>query len=302
MIPIVGGAMSRQVVLALAVAGVLALAACGPAAGADGRIQVVTSTDVWGSVASAIGGDAVDVTAIIHDPTQDPHGYQSTPSDAAKINSAQLALYNGNGYDDFFAADLRATPSAQRRTVVAFALSGRPSSSNEHVFYDLPTVTRVADALAVQLGQIQPSHAADFTRNAATFDRSVNTLLVMVKQIGARHPGARVVVTEPVPDYLLQAAGITDTTPPAFERAVESDTDIPVTAINDMINLITGKHVAALVENTQTETNVTNQLTTKAQSAGIPVVHVTETLPKGTNGYLDWMTTQADDLAKAIGS
>jgi zinc/manganese transport system substrate-binding protein len=292
--------MAWRVAAALAVT--LTLTGCGPTASTNGRIQVVTSTDVWGSVAHAVGGSAVDVTAIIHDPSQDPHGYQTTPSDAAKINTAQLAVYNGNGYDDFFATDLTATQSASRRTIVAFALSGKPAGGNEHIFYDLPTVVRVADALATKLGQLQPSHAADFTHNAATFDRAVNALLASVHQIGARHPGARAVVTEPVADYLLQAAGITDATPPAFERAVESDTDIPIAAINATMNLITGRQVAALVNNVQAETNVTSQLTEKAHAAGVPVVNVTETLPQGTNGYLDWMTTQVNDLAKAMGS
>ncbi|HEX5407310.1 MAG TPA: zinc ABC transporter substrate-binding protein, partial [Pseudonocardiaceae bacterium] len=257
------------------------------------------STDVWGSVAQAVGGRDVDVRAIIHNPNQDPHDYQSTPLDAARIGAAQLALYNGDGYDDFFSADLHATESASRATIVAFDLAGRPASANEHIFYDLPTVIKVADAVAARLGRIQPAHAAEFLSNAKAFDAGVSGLLATARQIGVRHPGRQVVVTEPVADYLLQAAGVVDATPQEFERAVESDTDVPVAALSTTLNLIAGRQVAAVVDNAQTQTSVTDQLTAKAAAAGIPVVDVTETLPQGVSGYLPWMTAQVSALAAA---
>jgi zinc/manganese transport system substrate-binding protein len=295
------GAVRRAALVGLMLC-VLAVAGCGTPSGVadDGRIQVVTSTDVWGSVAAAVGGRDVDVTAIIHNPNQDPHDYQSTPLDAAKIGAAQLAVYNGDGYDDFFSADLRATSSAKRATIVAFDLSGQPASANEHIFYDLPTVTKVADAVAARLGKLQPAHAAAFIRNAKTFDAHVDSLLATVRRIGVRHPGQRVVVTEPVADYLLRAAGVTDATPPTFERAVESDTDVPVAALSATLNLIAGHQVAAVVDNAQTQTDVTDQLTGKARAAGIPVVDVTETLPRDVTGYLPWMTAQVNALSAAL--
>ncbi|HEX4722333.1 MAG TPA: zinc ABC transporter substrate-binding protein [Pseudonocardiaceae bacterium] len=294
----------RVIAAALTVIGVLGVAACGTSAATstDGRIPVVTSTDVWGSVVSAVGGGNVDVTAIIDNPSQDPHDYQSSPADAVKINAARLALYNGDGYDDFFAADLKATPSPSRATIVAFALAEQAANANEHVFYDLPTVVRVADAVAAQLGRIQPAHASTFRQNAAAFDKSVNGLLATVRQIGVRHSRKQVVVTEPVADYLLTAAGIADATPPAFERAVESDTDIPVAAISAATDLITKRQVAALINNVQTVTNVTSQLATTARKSNVPVVQVTETLPADVSGYLPWMTSEVNALAAAMGS
>jgi zinc/manganese transport system substrate-binding protein len=294
----------RAAALTAIILGGLALTACGTSGAATapaGTVRVVTSTDVWGSVVSAVGGKYVDVTAIIHDPSQDPHDYQTSPADAATIGKAQLAVYNGDGYDDFFATDLTAVTSGNLPTVVAFDLSGRAATkdSNEHVFYDLPTVAKVATEVAARLGRLQPAHAADFTHNAAAFDKGVDALLATVRQIGARHPGLRAVVTEPVADYLLQAAGVADATPPAFERAVESDTDVPVAALNDTMNLITGRQVAVLVNNSQAQTDVTTQLDDKAKGAGVPVVNVTETLPQGATGYLAWMTAQVTSLSSA---
>ena len=84
---------------------VVSLAACGtstPTAD-NGKIQVVASTNVWGSVIKAVGGDEVEVKALLDDPAADPHSYESKPADAALVKNAKLVVFNGGGYDDFFA-------------------------------------------------------------------------------------------------------------------------------------------------------------------------------------------------------
>src|SRR5687767_7509678 len=100
---------SGAVVAALAAVLVAVLTACGtgsapaPAAdpAADQPLTVVASTDVYGAVAQAVGGDLVQVTSLIQDPSADPHSYESTPADAAAVASAAVVVFNGGGYDDF---------------------------------------------------------------------------------------------------------------------------------------------------------------------------------------------------------
>lgn len=94
------------VVLAGLVATALTLTSCGGGErtpqGSDGdTVRVVTSTNVWGSVVQAVGGDAVDVQAIITGTSADPHSYESTPRDAVTVAQAQLVVVNGGGYDEF---------------------------------------------------------------------------------------------------------------------------------------------------------------------------------------------------------
>jgi zinc/manganese transport system substrate-binding protein len=279
-------------------AAVLAACANGSAAPADGKIKVVASTDVWGSVVKAVGGDAVAVTSIIDDPTKDPHDYEVKASDTAAVAGAQLLVSNGIGYDDFFAKAV-ATVGAGKPSVVAFDVSGRTKAddTNEHVFYDLPTVRKVADKIAEDLGGIDPSKKSAFDANAKAFDAKLDDLTARIAAIPA---GRKVVVTEPVANYLLAAAHVTDATPEAFEKAVEAGSDIPVSAVADATALIANRQVDALVNNAQTETDLTNQLKRKAAAADIPVVDVTETLPAGTTDYVGWIGKEVDALSKAL--
>ncbi|TDV40736.1 metal ABC transporter solute-binding protein, Zn/Mn family [Actinophytocola oryzae] len=273
----------------------LAVAGCGAGsdAAADGKIPVVASTNVWGSVVAAVGGSEVSVQSLINNPSADPHSYSDKPEDATLLTNAKLVLYNGGGYDDFF-AKLVTAAGADARQVVAF--DGHENGDNEHVWYEFAAVRKVADRVATELGDIDPAHRDTYADNAKAFDDKLDALAAKAAAI----PDVKVVATEPVAHYLLEAAGITDVTPPAFSEAVEEETDPPVVAVADTTDLITNKRVSALVNNAQTETNVTDRLIDAAKSAGVPVVDVRETLPQGVTDYVEWMTKEVDSLAGAV--
>ena len=287
---------------AVAAAAALALVACGAAAAPPGRagaagLTIVASTNVYGSIAEAVGGGRVAVKSLITDPAADPHSYESTPADAATVAGAAIVVVNGGGYDDpvqELVAAAGGTP-----TVLEVAALAPPGATNEHFWYDLPLVQQVATRLAADLGAADPAHAGEYLANAEVFSASVGELTERVRAIGAADPGARVAVTEPVADYLIATAGLTDATPPEFARAVEEDVDPPAALVAQTLQLFTGEPVRALILNGQTRTATTDQVRQAAEAAGVPVVEVTETLPGGTD-YLGWMGGQVDALAGAL--
>jgi zinc/manganese transport system substrate-binding protein len=284
--------------LPVAIAAVAVVAAgCGGGSDAavDGKISVVASTNVWGSVAAAVGGQDVSVQSLINDPSADPHSYQDKPEDATLLTNARLVVYNGGGYDDFFTKLVKAA-GADAKQINAYDVSGHPEGENEHVWYELTTVRKVADKVATELGAIDPSNKDTYAGNAKDFDAKLDALATKAAAI----PDGKVVSTEPVAQYLLDTAGMTDVTPSEFSEAIEEETDPPVLAVADTTDLITKKQVVALVDNDQTETNVTNQLISAAKANGTPIVDVSETLPPGVTNYVEWMTKEVDSLAGAV--
>ncbi|MBB4687822.1 metal ABC transporter solute-binding protein, Zn/Mn family [Amycolatopsis jiangsuensis] len=300
---------TRAVLAAASALSVLALGACSgtssddsgssPAAGAGDRVKVVAATDVWGSVVSAVGGDQVQVTSIIDDPSADPHSYETTADDALAAKDAKLTLANGGGYDDFFTKLTEQSTDAKKLVAYDIAATG---DENEHVWYDLPGVEKVADQVAAALGEIQPAGKQTFDDNAKAFKGQLDGLIAKAGEVGTAHPGSKVVVTEPVAHYLLQSAKLGDATPKAFSDAVENETDVPADAVAQFTQLIKGKQVQALVNNVQTTTPLTEQAVGDAKAAGVPVVDVAETLPAGVKGYIDWMTKEVDSLSGALNS
>ncbi|HKS48483.1 MAG TPA: zinc ABC transporter substrate-binding protein [Amycolatopsis sp.] len=266
---------------------------------ASGKINAVASTDVWGSVLSAVGGGQVAVTSIIHDPAADPHSYETTPSDAVAVQQAQVTLGNGGGYDDFFTKLTDQAPNAHKLVAYDIANTG---DDNEHVWYDFAAVDKVADQIAAQLGQIKPDAAQTFTANATAFKKEVFELGTTAARIGSAHPDTKILVTEPVPHYLLRTAKLTDVTPKEFSEAVENETDVPPAALAEVNQLISAKQVKVVIDNEQTVTPTTTQVVNSAKAAGVPVVGVTETLPAGASNYISWMGSEIDALEKAVNS
>ena len=169
----------------------------------SGPIAVVASTNVWGDVASQIGGDHVEVTSVISKPDADPHSYEADAGTALTLSKAHVVVENGGGYDDFMDRMLASTHNDSAVVLNAVEISGHRAADgaelNEHVWYDIPTVAKVADRLATAFGKLQPEHRAQFTANARTFDAGLAGLERSEAAIRRAHTGEGAAITEPVP-------------------------------------------------------------------------------------------------------
>jgi zinc/manganese transport system substrate-binding protein len=276
-----------------------------------GTVEVAASTDVYGDIVHAIGGDRVHVTPIIHSASQDPHSYQATTQDKLTVSKARILIENGGGYDDFFSSLAADSTAGDQQVINVTKLSGLAPEAgtatpgapetefNEHLWYNFDTMTAFADALSGELARIDPAGAATFTANADGFKAELGKLKDRTAALKARRGGEAVAITEPVPLYLLEAAGLVNKTPDEYSHAIEAGQDVPVPVLQETLDLISGKAVKMLAYNDQTEGPQTKELKYAATSAGVPVVDFTETLPEGQN-YLQWMSANVDHIEKAL--
>ncbi|YCK83578.1 zinc ABC transporter substrate-binding protein [Arthrobacter sp. D3-18] len=305
----------------------LLLSSCAGTAGSNtpsssDAIEVVTSTNVYGDVVKAIGGDKVDVNAIITKTSQDPHSYEATAQDKLLISKAKLVVENGGGYDEFLHKIADETKVGHENIISAVEISGlapeeeghaAESSSaeahseeehahgefNEHVWYNLDAMGKLADAVAVKLGSLDSESASTFTANADSFKAKLSELTGKLGDIKAGNEHAPVAVTEPVPLYLLEAAGLENKTPEAYSAAIEEETDVPPAVLKETTDLVSAKSVRLLAYNQQTEGPQTESVKRAAENAGVPVVNFTETLPDGKD-YLQWMADNVESISAAL--
>lgn len=331
--------MTRRLLapVVLGAASVLALAGCagtttstGSTADSGGKVTVVASTDVYGSIAEAVGGDFVDVQSIITSPSQDPHEYEASAQDQLTLKNAGLVIENGAGYDAFMESLIEASgTNAPVLTAVEYnhdypgaeghddGASPEPSESaddhahdegdghdhiegfNEHVWYDPHTIEDLTAAIAEELGQLAPDHAADFTANADAFTQQIAGLEDSLAQIEAKDAGAKVFVTEPVPVYLIEAAGLDNATPNEFSEAVEEGQDVPPATLLESLQLVDSGQISVMIVNPQTGGAETTQVEDEAKAKNIPVIEFTETLPEGQT-YISWMQSNISALSDAL--
>jgi zinc/manganese transport system substrate-binding protein len=291
--------MKRLVALAAVV--VLSVAGCstGSAASGAGPVNVVASTNVYGDIVKTIGGPAVAVTSIIDRPDKDPHEYEADARTQLALSKAQLVIENGGGYDDFVDTMLRSART--RPTVINVAgvsgLNQHPSDGefNEHLWYDFPTVEK----LVTDLCTAAPGQAATFESSAKAFIAQLDQLQRDEAAIKAKHAGEGVAITEPVPLYLLEAAGLVNKTPETFSAAIEEDTDVPPAVLKETENLFDTQQVKLLAYNQQTTGPQTEVVLAAAKRNNIPVVPVSETLPTNQT-YLSWMQANVRAISTAL--
>lgn len=288
--------------LLLALAAPLLVAGCGSSAGGTTGLRIVASTDVYGDIAHAIAGARASVVSLITSPDQDPHSYEASARNQLALSRADLVIENGGGYDDFVGRMLRAS-GASPRTINVVTLSGhRPSADgelNEHVWYDLASVDKLARALRTELSALDPAGATTFDRNTDEFVAAVAKLQGTEAQLRRAHAGEGVAVTEPVPLYMTQACGLVNRTPAAFSEAIENGDDVPVRTLQQTLALFGTARVRVLVYNEQTSGPQTTELLAAARSHGVPVIGVTETLPRG-DSYLSWMRANLTAIGAAL--
>jgi zinc/manganese transport system substrate-binding protein len=323
--------------LGLAAASVTVLAGCAgtatpPAGDGDRTLRVVASTDVYGQIAQQIGGDLVEVTSIVSSDSQDPHSFEPSARDQLSVSEADLIIENGGGYDAFIDALIESS-GAEAPVITAAEFShdwpeneghahetdetdaetderadedghghdhghDHVEGFNEHVWYDPHTIAHVAEGIADELSELNPAEAETFTANAEAFAAEVDGLEASLGEIAAAHEGESVFVTEPVPVYLIAAAGLDNVTPVAFSEAVEEGQDVAPATLLEALGLLEGD-VRVVITNTQTGGAETQQVADEAEAAGIPVVAFSETLPEGQT-YISWMQANIEALSTAL--
>ncbi|MCQ1949550.1 zinc ABC transporter substrate-binding protein [Arthrobacter sp. zg-Y859] len=310
-------------------AAALALAGCsgtdggdgGEAGGSDGVVRVVASTNVYGNILAGIGGDNVDVTALIDRPSQDPHSYEASARDRLAVSKADLVVLNGGGYDTFL-EKLAADEGIPAENILnAVEISGLEDSDsaedeeghdagedhhghnhgsfNEHVWYSPEAMGRLADAAAERLGELDAGAADTFRSNAADFNAGIADIDASLAALRETAGGRDVALTEPVPDYLVEAAGLHNATPSDFTEAVEEGSDVPPHVLKEMQDLVTGGSIAFLGYNEQTSTSQTEAVRQAAVDADVPVVDFSETLPEGQD-YLQWMADNTANMESVL--
>ncbi|MFF2842371.1 metal ABC transporter solute-binding protein, Zn/Mn family [Paenarthrobacter sp. NPDC057981] len=315
---------ARLSVAASAGIAALLLSSCAGNAGANspsssGAIEVVTSTNVYGDIVKAVGGDKVNVSAIITKTSQDPHSYEASAQDKLAISKAKLVVENGGGYDEFLHKIADETKVGHDNMISAVDLSGlAPAEAshsedahseeghshshgdfNEHVWYNLDVMGKVADAVAGKLGSLDAASASTFTGNADAFKAKLKDLTGKLDAVKAANEHAPVAITEPVPLYLLEAAGLENKTPEAYSAAVEEGSDVPPAVMKETTDLLSAGSVRFLAYNEQTAGPQTETVKRAAESAKVPVVNFTETLPDGKD-YIQWMTDNVESVSSAL--
>ena len=184
------------------------MAACGGAAeasdgGGEEKLQIVTTTGQIGDIARHVGGEFVEVTALMG-PGVDPHLYVASEGDVDRLVKADVILYNGLFLEAQMADVLRqigerkpAIPVAERiEPARLLPWANYADEYDPHVWFDVTLWMKAVEAVRDALADADADHAATYKANADAYLKELAELDAYVKQQAATvPPEQRVLVT-----------------------------------------------------------------------------------------------------------
>jgi zinc/manganese transport system substrate-binding protein len=292
------GAVLFLALLALAVAG---CGGSGSAPSGSGKLNVVAAEDFWGSIAAQLGGDQVEVTDIITNPSADPHDYEPSAEDARTMAGSQFAIVNGIGYDQWATRLLDANPSSGRTVLTVGEVLGLKDGDNPHQWYSPSSVQRVIKQIVADYEQADPGHAAYFDAQRRQFESAgLAGYRRLISQIRAEYAGTPVGASESIFEPLAPALGLKLITPRGFMDAIAEGTEPTPADKATADSQIAGGQIGVWIYNSQNATPDVQRLNDTARAAGIPVATVTETLTPEGASFQAWMTRELEGLRAAL--
>ena len=255
------------------------------------KVDIVTSTNIYANIAKNVVGKHGEVQAIIKNGDTDPHDFEPTTNSAKEVANANIVISNGLGYDDWMTK--LADSNDIHMTKVGEELMGLKQGDNPHIWYNLDMPKKYVNYIVKRSSKIDPKHASYFRKNGQTYLNKIQSIKQLAAKIDAKH-AEPVYVSEPVFDYALERCHFKIGNP-AFEEAVENETDPSAQVVHNMQESIKHKKISFFVNNVQASSSTVNGMVKLANQNQIPVLKVRETMPNGTN-YYHWMKNNYQNL------
>jgi zinc transport system substrate-binding protein len=179
-----------------------------------GALSIVAAFYPVQEAAEHVGGDLVDVTNLTAAGAE-PHDLELTPRAIEAIQSADVVLYLGDGFQPAVQDAIADAEGSTVDLLAGFRLASPPSDAEQelavdpHVWLDPPLYAQMVDAVEQGLAQADPGNAGMFRRNADGFIRRIEALNADYER-GLSHCGSTTIVTNHAAfGYLAREYGLT---------------------------------------------------------------------------------------------
>jgi len=190
----------RNCLLVLAWIGFLLLSACTPQSKpevpGEGELRVVVVNSTLADIAKNIAGERLEIEVLVP-ADADPHTFQPTPQDVAKIAESQMLIANGAGLEEWLQEVI---DNAGGERLVVEAAQGLPINEarpgDPHFWLDPNHVIHYANQIRDGFIELDPDGASVYARNTSDYIIQLEELHVWINdQVGMLSPEQRLLVT-----------------------------------------------------------------------------------------------------------
>jgi zinc/manganese transport system substrate-binding protein len=264
---------------------IVALLGSAPLALADERLQVLASFSILADMVENLGGDDVEVTALVG-PDSDAHAYSPRPIDARAVSQADLVVFNGLNFEGWMERLVKASDHHGPVVVATAGVEERLSDdlhaeANEHEQYDHdghdhggkdPHAWQDLGLGEVYVGNIlaglieaDPDNEAAYRQRAERYLGEIADTHAEIQQMLAEIPDTtRVITSHRAFDHFARAYELTFLSP----IGLSSEAEPSAADLAALVEVIREHDIRALFHENMTSQALLNQL---AEETGVPV-------------------------------
>ena len=285
----------------------LVMAACSPSASSRPQTDIVilTSTTFLTDITRNVAGDRVKVESLL--PVgADPHSYQPTPQDVAKIEQSKLLIINGAEYEHFLEALLENAGGERDIIEASSGLRLRTDAESEHgvdphLWLDPNNVIIYVENIREGLTHFDPDGAAIYQSNADAYVAQLEALDTWINEHVSQIPPERrlLVTNHEALGYFAERYGFTVIG--AVLPSVSSDASTSAGQMAELIEQIKSSGTPAIFLDEVENPALAQQI---ADETGVTVVadlhleSLTDGPPAAT--YIDMMKHNVTQIVNAI--
>lgn len=296
--------------------------------GAGGRPEVAATTPVIGDLVRQVAGKRAGVFVLVP-PGAEPHTFQPTPRDAARLSRAEVVFKNGLGLDDWV-DDLLESAGGEGQTVVELSRGLEPIGSedghhheeehghhgeehhgehghhgeehargNPHFWLDVGYAMRYVERIRDALIRVDPAGEEVYRRNAREYLEELERLDRYIRERAASIPEERrkLVTFHDAFPYFARAYG--------FEQVAvvlaNPNAEPGSREVARVVRVVRREEVPAVFTEPQFNSRLAR---TVAEEAGVELYEIySDTFPggDGPKTYEAMMRTNIDRIAEALG-
>lgn len=273
-------------------------------------ISVVTTNSILEDMVQQVGQDRLQVYSLVPR-GQDPHEYEPTTEDIAKVSDANLVFYNGlnleTGGNGWFSKMVRSSHKQFGKDVIAASqgvtplyLSGHQEETDPHAWLDLANGIQYVQTITKALQEKDPKNASFYQKNADLYIVRLQALHqeAQSKFLDIPEEQRLLVTSEGAFKYFAKAYHVT----PAYIWEINTEAQGTPQQLQTILDTIRQSKVQHLFLETSVAPKAMNQVAEQSQLKIYSTIFTDSLAKKGQDGdqYYTMMKWNLDKIYEGL--
>ncbi len=270
------------------------------------RLKIVTTFTVIEDIVANVAGDAADVVSITK-PGAEIHGYQPTPGDIVKAQSADLVVWNGFNLERWFEQFFQNLSNVPSLTIsdgikpIGINYGPYTGKPNPHAWMSSSNALIYVENIRAALVKLDPANTETYDRNAADYAEKIKALDAPLRKRLAGIPEAKrwLVTSEGAFSYLAHDYGFKE----LYLWPINADQQGTPQQVRKVIDLVRKHEVPVVFSESTVSDRPARQVAkeTGAAYGGILYVDSLSAADGPVPSYLKLLEVTVDTIAKGFG-